>query len=138
MPIRIDLLDRYQRRMMDIVGMALPLIASRQSDADMIGLKYLRREMIETLASYDRLIHEMTKAAVARCDDREQLRVYELREHCSSMRETYDAFHTHWVERQVLENWAEYRLSAIVTMKRIRNDVVASRELDASFADRPA
>ncbi len=49
---RIDITARLQRRMLEIVGTALPLLTRSRADADLVGLAHLRGEMVDAIDAY--------------------------------------------------------------------------------------
>lgn len=120
MPHRLDIASRMHERLMEIVGVALPLIASSMADADLVGLAHLREEMVEAIDRYCRYVHALRDAARAAGDGGGAARTDELAAECAELRAAYEGFRTRWADRTAVEHWPEYRLSAIVMMKRVR------------------
>ena len=120
--------------MLEIVGSALPLIARTFGDADLAGLAHLREEMVEAIKAYCRHVHHQRELAVA-CGDTQELAIAQaLADGCTGLNAAYDTFRDRWVHRDAAGNWHEYRLSAIVMMKHVRDQVqraeaVRTREL---------
>ena len=42
---------------------------------------------------------------------------------------SYEIFHDRWEHRTALDNWYEYRLSAVVMMKQVRDQVRLTENL---------
>ena len=127
---RLDILDRLHTRLLDIVGTGLRLIPSAMRDADLTGLAHLRDEMIDTIGAYCRFVHGDGLLTHIEGDDAHRRAVaVRVRAGCSDLKGAYDAFTARWVHRDGTLNWPEYRLSAIVMMKRIRDQVRAASTL---------
>ena len=118
MVYRLDITARLHRRMLEIVGTALPLMAGSRDDADMIGLAHLREEMVDAMDTYCRHVHHLR-------DDGRVSRTagQALVDGCTRLRAAYEAFRARWIHRDGIEHWYEYRLSAVVMMKQVRSHV---------------
>lgn len=119
MTYRLDITARLHRQLLDIVATALPLITSSRADADLIGLAYLRSEMVRKLKAYG--------SHVSQLGDPEQIARY------TNLQHAYDAFCERWVYRDGIEHWHEYRLSVVVMMKQVRSLVQSA---EAAVIDR--
>ncbi|WP_374944523.1 hypothetical protein [Sphingomonas sp.] len=120
----LNILDRLHARLLDIIGTALPLITSSIADADLIGLAHLRTEMIQAIDAYTHYVHDhVLDAAVAANDPARMQLAHEIKIGCISLEQTYRTFTSRWAHRDGMLNWPEYRLSAIVMMKQIRDQV---------------
>lgn len=128
MRTRLDIVDRLQKRLLEIVATALPLIASSARDADLPGLTHLRDEMVEVIASYKRHADRTHAAAVDNGNAAAIAATRALCGGCTHLEQAYDEFRVRWAHRHAVEHWAEYRLSAIRMMKLLRNHVLAARE----------
>lgn len=129
---RLNILHRLHGRMLDIVAAGLPLLTSSMRDADLIGLTYLRGEMIEVLAAYARHVRELeTDAEQMQDPDRVRL-AGEIVRGCTALHRSYEAFRNRWAHRDGQMNWPEYRLSAIVMMKQIRDQVRTSAQWESA------
>ena len=135
---RLDILDRLHVRLLDIVGTGLRLMTASMKDADLVGLAHLRDEMIEAIGAYCRFVHgDGLVAHVAGDDAQRRATAARVRAGCSDLKGAYDAFTARWTHRDGTLNWPEYRLSAIVMMKRIRDQVRAASTL-SDDAEPPA
>ena len=128
MPQRLDILDRLHKRLLDIIASGLPLITSSVRDADMVGLVYLRSEMLVTIEAYAQHIQQLSDAAHVSGDLAREQAAQELKIGCIALQQTYRAFTDRWRHRDGISNWPEYRLSAIVMMKQVRNHIRAAAE----------
>lgn len=126
---RLNILDRLHTRLLEIVGTALPLITSSIRDADLVGLAHLRAEMVCALEEYARYVQQQVLDIASSGSDRERIRLaQEIKIRSIALEQTYRAFTERWRHRDGIANWPEYRLSAIVMMKQVRNHVrTASR-----------
>ncbi|GEM_PF-1368587 len=122
---RIDITARLQRRMLEIVGTALPLLTRSRADADLVGLAHLRGEMVDAIDAYCRHVEAMRDAGSKGLDAG-----------CIDLRAAYETFRARWAQRENVDHWAEYRLSAVVMMKQIRA-LVQQAEAPASGGDSP-
>ena len=129
MTYRLDITGRLHRRMLEIVGTALPLMTGSRADADLIGLAHLREEMVEAIDAYCRHVQTLREAGHAPSAPGAA-----LDDGCTSLRSAYDTFRARWVHREALENWHEYRLSAVVMMKQVRTLV---QQAEAHASGRP-
>lgn len=132
MPHRLNLVERHHKRLLEIVSAALPLITGSARDADLIGLRYLRQETVEALASYARLVADMVDNAEGSGDGRAAFVAGTLQARCRTIGGSYETFRGRWLERVALDNWAEYRLSAILMMKRVRDEILLSAKVAAA------
>ena len=129
---RLDITKRLHERLLEIVRTALPLIPSVKADADLIGLAHLRSEMVEAMNAYCRHVHELHGDAAATAEPSRLLTARTLIEGCSSLHASYEVFRERWEHRAALDNWYEYRLSAVVMMKQVRDQV---RQTESLFQD---
>ena len=113
---QLDITARLQRRMLQIVGDALPLITKARADADLIGLAHLRGEMTDAIAAYCRHIDRLQNDAINSID-----RLERLADSCIKLQAAYESFRIRWVHRDDTDYWHEYRLSAVVMMKQVRS-----------------
>ncbi|WP_174291241.1 hypothetical protein [Sphingomonas bacterium] len=116
--------------MLEIVGTALPLMTSARADADLIGLAHLREEMVQAMDAYCHHVHQLHDAG-SLVPDHADLLVGG----CVELRSAYEAFRIRWVHRDGIENWYEYRLSAVVMMKQVRALV---QQAETSRVSRPS
>lgn len=124
---RLDILHRLQSRLLEIVGTGLPLITSSIKDADLVGLAHLRGEMVAALMAYARYVDETVMPEALASGDPERLRrAEELKAGCLQLKAAYRGFRRRWAHRDGRTNWPEYRLSAIVMMKQMRDHVRAT------------
>ena len=124
---RLDILARHHARLLDIVGTALPLITASAQDADLPGLAHLRGEMIEAMAAYQRHVHDrMSTAATDAGDPVQTRRAQAAKIGCIEIERAYQTFTNRWAHREAAHHWPEYRLSAIVMMKQVRDHVRAA------------
>jgi hypothetical protein len=126
MTYRLDIIRRLHDQMLEIVRTGLPLITSSQADADLTGLAHLREEMVTTIDRYCRHASKLGEAALESADDQARAEADHLVEQSGNLRASYDAFRDRWAHRDAVGNWPEYRLSAIVMMKQIRNHIQAA------------
>lgn len=121
---RLNILDRLHTRLLEIVATGLPLLASSIADADLVGLAHLRGEMIAAIDSYARYVHDHVLGPAMRGDDAERLRLaHRIKVGAIQLQQSYHTFTTRWADRDGMSNWPEYRLSAIVMMKQVRDQV---------------
>lgn len=124
---RLDILHRLQSRLLEIVATGLPLIPSSMKDADLVGLAHLRGEMVAALLAYTRYIDDHLIPQAVASGDAERLRHAQAsKAGCVGLRQAYGGFRRRWAHRDGLTNWPEYRLSAIVMMKQVRDHVRAT------------
>lgn len=128
---RLDILDRLHRRLLDIVGTALPLITSSVRDADLVGLAHLRDEMVCAVEEYARYVQEHVLEVAIASADAERIRLaQEIKIGSLALERSYQSFTDRWQHRDGISNWPEYRLSAIMMMKQVRNHVRAAAQLE--------
>lgn len=125
---RLDITRRLQQRLLEIVRTALPLIPSSFGDADLVGLAHLRIEMVDTIEAYCRHVHRIPEACTEGPHDGPSTAEC-LKEGCVALRGAYDAFCERWEHRTALNHWYEYRLSAVVMMKQVRDHVRNAEDL---------
>lgn len=135
MPERLDITLRLHERMLDIVRTGLPRITSSMRDADLEGLAFLRGEMVGTIDAYCRHVGQLHTTALRRGDPAETAIADALAEGCAALSAAYDDFRLRWADRSAAEHWPEYRLSAIVMMKHVRNSVRRAEQLRARHHD---
>ena len=90
---RLDITGRLQRRMLEIISTALPLITKSLHDADLGGLAHLRDEMVDAIEAYR--LHA------------DRLRGREGESLCRGYAEVaaaYDGFRARWEHRRAAEN----------------------------------
>lgn len=128
---RLNILDRLHRRLLDIVGTGLPLITSSVRDADLVGLAHLRDEMICAVEEYARYVQQYVLEVALAGTDPEQIRLaQEIKIGSVALERSYQSFTDRWRHRDGISNWPEYRLSAIMMMKQVRNHVRAAAQLE--------
>ena len=125
---RLDITGRLHARLLEIIRTALPLITSSMRDADLIGLVHLRGEMVDAIEAYCRHLHEVRDDAAKTADLADVAKMNSMVEGCAALNAAYETYRARWVHRRAAVNWCEYRLSAIVMMKQVR-DVVQQAEL---------
>lgn len=126
---RLNLLHRLHNRLLEIVTTAAPLIASTPEEADLVGLQHLRDEMVHTMSAYDRYIDEVLIAQAEASGDADLIcRARAIQVGSRRLTDAYDAFRARWVGRNPLANWPEYRLSAMLMIKQLRQQVILSRD----------
>ena len=133
MVYRLDITARLHRRMLEIVGTALPLITSSRADADLVGLGHLREEMVQAMDAYCHHVHQLRNMGLVAANDADTLVAG-----CTDLRSAYEAFRARWVHRDGIENWYEYRLSAVVMMKQVRALVQHAERLGVATPRRAA
>lgn len=135
MPQRLDLLARHHNRLLEIMSTAGPLITATSAGADLEALAFLRQEMTEALAAYQRFVHEAIYAPLAGAAQSPAGRdALALKLGCIEVQLDYDRFRQRWARRDALASWSEYRLSAAAMMKRVRDHVAQARLLSTSWA----
>jgi hypothetical protein len=120
---RLDITRRLHERLLEIVRTALPLIPGSWRDADFDALAHLREEMVAAIDLYCRHVHRLRDDAIRNGGALAVERAEMLVAGCTSLRGAYDSFRCRWAQRAAVEHWHEYRLSAIVMMKQVRNRV---------------
>jgi hypothetical protein len=123
MTYRLDITSRLHGQMLEVVRSGLPLITNSMADADLIGLSHLRDEMVSTIDRYCRHAARLRENAALSVDEADWDEADKLVAQSESLRASYDAFRDRWAQRDAVGNWPEYRLSAIVMMKQIRNHI---------------
>lgn len=134
---RLDITGRLHERMLDVVRAALPLITTSMAEADLAGLAHLREEMVEAIEAYCRHVREIVAMAREGGDCHAIAHAELLTSGCAGLQSAYEAFRLRWAHRHAAESWHEYRLSAVVMMKKVRNHVQAAarhRTLPVTFA----
>lgn len=127
---RIDLLARHHLRLLEIIATARPMLTALSHEADLGGLRHLRREMVEALVAYQRFVHEEVFEPTMQNGSPEARRdALELKLDCIRLQQDYDAFGLRWAQRNALSSWSEYRLSAVRMMKQFRDHVLAVNDL---------
>lgn len=119
----LDITRRLHQRLLYIVRVALPLIPASMGDADMAGLAHLREEMIEAIDAYSRHTRQLHDTALAAGDAARLAEADMLMRGCAALGDAYDAFRARWAHRHAMDNWHEYRLSAVVMMKQVRSHI---------------
>lgn len=112
---RLDITARLQRRIVEISSTAIPLIAKRQDEADLVGLNHLRGELMAAVGAYVRHIHRL---GIEVKEPSAEIEL--LASRCLALRVAYRDFRRRWIYRDGMDHWHEYRLSASVLMKQIR------------------
>ncbi|MEG3124429.1 hypothetical protein [Sphingomonas sp. GB1N7] len=108
-------------------------MTSSMGDADLIGLSYLRAEVVEAMAAYRRCA-DQERVAASEPAAFEQIAYADLLASGSiELQRIYDDFRRRWIDREIVGNWHEYRLSAIVMMKQVRNHVQNAQALRAGY-----
>lgn len=123
---RLDILERLHARLLEIVGTGLPMLTSSMRDADLEGLTQLREEMVAAIEVYAHYVHKLLGKALADGDTDVVRTAHDLKLDCIALQQAYRTFTARWAHRDGGLNWPEYRLSAIVMMKQIRNHVRAA------------
>ena len=127
---KLNLLHRLHARLIEIVSTAAPLISSTLEEADLIGLEYLRDELFQTLCTYALYIDRFVIDRAERSADGEIIgRARSIRDGSKHLILIYEEFCRNWVHRDPMINWPEYRLSSMVFIKHIREQVSHSRDL---------
>ena len=129
---RLDITRRYHERLLEVIKTALPFLTSSMRDADLIGLTHLREEMAEAMGAYCRHVHHLRDGARDAREAAALSQAEALVTGCVSLHAAYDAFRSRWAHRHAVEHWPEYRLSAIVMMKQVRNHVQHAERLRAA------
>lgn len=125
MTYRIDLLARHHRHLLDVIAAAHPLITERHRDADLQGLRHLRREMEEALMAYERFIREeiCDRSLWSRVDDA-TADARALLASCIQLRSDYEQFVARWSATDAQNSWPRYRLSALCMIQQFRDHVI--------------
>lgn len=126
---RLDITARLHRRMLEIVGTALPLITGSHADADLIGLAHLRKDMVAAIDLYCEHVQGLLDEARGALGSADLGEAERLARGCVSLREAYDGFRARWAHRHAADHWHEYRLSAVVMMKQVRSHVEQAESL---------
>ena len=129
MRYQLDVTTRLHERLLEIVRTALPLITASVADADLIGLTHLREEMVQAMELYGRHVHRLRDKADEAGDAAGMAAASRLVAGSTQLAAFYAAFRDRWARRQAMENWHEYRLSAIVMMKQVRAGMQAAEQL---------
>lgn len=125
----LDLLHRLHTRLLDIASTATPLITPTLEEADLVGLCYLRDEMVQMMAAYGRFIDEVLVPRAERSGDPELIcRARAIHVGSERLINAYDRFCARWVHRDPMMNWPEYRLTAMLMIKQLREQVMQSRD----------
>jgi len=127
MTYRIDLLARHHQRLLEIIETAYPLITASHADADTVGLRHLRREMEETLMSYERFIREdICERSLWSATDEAVQDARALLASCQLLRKDYRGFIHRWTATESATNWARYRLAIMCMIQQFRDHIIES------------
>lgn len=128
---RLDILSRHHDRIREIMATASQLIVGYSKDADLGALRHLRREMVEALIAYQRFVHEEIFEPSLLADEADPARrdARALKIDCIQLQRDYDDFGMRWAHRDIVDNWQEYRLSANLMMKQVRDHIAEVVEL---------
>jgi hypothetical protein len=130
MVVPLDITKRLHDRLMEIVNTAFALITPSLRDADLAGLAYLRREMIQLLEIYS----DHVDAKIESMEGDEALRYLEvLQDSLRQLSLSYEKFRARWVHREATQNWPEYRLSCVVMMKQFRDHLTNAEQARQDF-----
>lgn len=107
-------LAEQQRRLIEIAATARALVSVRGDEADWNAIRHLRGVMVETLASYQLVVHRLLAETEPGDADREKRdRACFVKVETIALVKEYGDFTARWAQRKAAAHWPEYRLSAL-------------------------
>lgn len=130
---RFDRCHDHQTRALATISLAKSLIETPYDRYDAAAMAQVRRDLSSTLSAYQVLKHEgIFNPAIASGDDGRASQARQMKIACIAAGEEFRHYLTTWAQAEGHARWAEYRLSTLNMVKRLRDHLETERDaLDA-------